>query len=137
MTDATAEPSQPSAIDTEDDPANEAVHHMFDKFEHSAEYEPHGEHSHGLSDLGYVKVAIFLAVVTGIEVALSYMVDDLGAFFLPALLFLMALKFVMVVLYFMHLKFDNRLFSVMFYLGLGLAIGVYVAALFTFKFFSI
>ena len=36
----------------------------------------------------------------------------------------------------MHLKFDNRLFSVMFYMGLGLAIAVYIVALFTFKFFS-
>lgn len=97
----------------------------------------HDDHAeHGLSDLGYVKIALFLAIVTAIEVALSYMVDDLGALFLPLLLGLMALKFMMVVLYFMHLKFDNRIFGLLFYLGLGLAVSVYVAALFTFKFFS-
>ena len=48
----------------------------------------------------------------------------------------MAFKFFAVVLYFMHLKFDNRLFSMMFYMGLVLAIGVYLVALFTFHFFD-
>ncbi len=56
--------------------------------------------------------------------------------FLPALLILMMIKFFAVVMYFMHLRFDNRLFSLMFYMGLGLAFGVYMIALFTFKFFS-
>jgi len=97
----------------------------------------HDEHAdHGLSDLGYIKVAVFLAVITAIEVGLSYMVDDLGALFLPLLLGLMLLKFFMVILYFMHLKFDSKLFSFLFYLGLGLAVSVYVVALMTFKFFD-
>ena len=81
-------------------------------------------------------MAIALAVITAIEVAISYMVDDLGPFFLPLLRGLMLIKFFSVVLFFMHLKFDNRLFSVMFYLGLVLAIAVYMATLFTFEFFS-
>jgi len=98
--------------------------------------ETHDDHEHGLSDLGYVKVALALALITGIEVALSYMVDDLGALFLPLLIGLMLIKFFSVVLYFMHLKFDNRLFSILFYMGLGLAVGVYIATLFTFKFFN-
>lgn len=93
-------------------------------------------HGHGLSDLGYVKVAIALAIITALEVALSYMVDDLGSAFLPLLLALMVIKFFSVVLFFMHLKFDNRLFALMFYMGLGLAVGVYTVVLFTFKFFN-
>jgi cytochrome c oxidase subunit 4 len=48
---------------------------------------------------------------------------------------MMVIKFLMVVSYFMHLKFDNRLFSWLFYAGLILAIIVYVIALSTFKFF--
>ena len=64
---------------------------------------------------------------------LSYL--DVGPFFLPALLIMMAVKFVIVVSYFMHLKFDNKIFR-MFYLGLILAVGVYCAALATFQFFS-
>jgi cytochrome c oxidase subunit 4 len=100
------------------------------------DHDSHDDHDHGLTDLGYVKVAIALAIITAIEVALSYMVDDLGALFLPLLLMLMVIKFFSVVLYFMHLKFDNRLFGIMFYLGLGLAIGVYGVTLFAFRFFD-
>jgi cytochrome c oxidase subunit 4 len=100
------------------------------------EHVDHDGDGHGLSDLGYVKVAIALAIITAIEVALSYMVDDLGALFLPLLLLLMLIKFFSVVLYFMHLKFDNRLFSLLFYMGLGLAVGVYIVALITFEFFN-
>jgi cytochrome c oxidase subunit 4 len=55
---------------------------------------------------------------------------------MPALLIMMVIKFVMVVSYFMHLKFDNKMFSWLFYSGLVLAVGVYCAALATFKFFG-
>jgi cytochrome c oxidase subunit 4 len=108
--------------------------------EHAA-HDDHAEHTahdgkEHWTDMQYVQLALALAVVTAIEVALSYMKDDLGPVFLPALLILMAVKFFAVVMYFMHLKFDNRLFSLLFYMGLGLAVGVYTVALFTFKFFS-
>jgi cytochrome c oxidase subunit 4 len=103
---------------------------------HVPVHEEAGEHEDHWTDLKYVQLALALAIITAIEVALSYMVDDLGPVFLPLLLILMAIKFFSVVLFFMHLKFDNRLFSILFYLGLGLAVSVYVAALFTFQFFS-
>jgi cytochrome c oxidase subunit 4 len=48
---------------------------------------------------------------------------------------LMVVKFVTVVSYFMHLKFDNKLFTYLFYSGLLLAISVYCGFLATFKFF--
>ena len=91
---------------------------------------------HGLSDIGYVKIAVALAIVTAIEVALSYTQDQLGALFLPLLLILMGIKFFSVVLYFMHLKFDSRLFSLMFYIGIVLAVGCYAVALASMHFFS-
>lgn len=92
------------------------------------------EERHGLTDMQYVVVAAILAAITALEVSLTYI--DIGALFLPVLLVLMAIKFFTVVLYFMHLKFDNRLFTVLFYLGLSLAVFVYTVALFTFHFFS-
>jgi cytochrome c oxidase subunit IV len=95
-----------------------------------------GDHAEHWTDFQYIKLAILLAVVTAVEVLLSYIKDDIGGLFLPSLLILMAFKFMAVVLYFMHLKFDNRLFSVLFYMGLVLAIGVYMVALFTFRFFD-
>jgi len=97
--------------------------------------DPHDHPGEHWSDLQFVYLAIALAVITAIEVALSYMVDDLGPVFLPALIILMLVKFFSVVLYFMHLKFDSRLFGLMFYLGLGLAAVVYLVMLLTFKFF--
>lgn len=90
-------------------------------------------HEHGMSDAGYIKIAIILAAITALEVSTYYV--DFGPLFLPSLLIMMVVKFVMVVSYFMHLKFDNKLFSFMFYIGLGLAIFVYFTALATFKFF--
>jgi cytochrome c oxidase subunit 4 len=48
---------------------------------------------------------------------------------------MMVAKFFIVVSYFMHLKFDKKIFSFLFYAGLFLAIGVYVAFLATFHFF--
>jgi cytochrome c oxidase subunit 4 len=120
------------------DQPNEAVKETIDHVEHEvddpARVDDHpGDH---WTDLQFVYLAIGLAIVTAIEVALSYMVDDLGPFFLPLLLILMLVKFFSVVLYFMHLKFDNRWFSILFYMGMFLAVGVYIAALFTFQFFG-
>ena len=93
----------------------------------------HAEHGHK-PNIFYIKVAAALAIVTGIEVALYYL--DLGKLYLPILLVLMVIKFLTVVSLFMHLKFDNKIFSMLFYTGLGLAIGVYITALMTFRFFD-
>ena len=92
----------------------------------------HGEHeSHGIRH--YLLVAIALAILTGLEVALTYV--DVGGAFMPILLVLMGIKFMMVVLEFMHLRQDAKLFHYLFWSGFGLAIAVYIAALATFKFF--
>ena len=99
-----------------------------------AEAGPHDEsHAHKPNSF-YIKVAIALAIVTAVEVGLYYL--DLGKLFLPTLLVLMAVKFVTVVSLFMHLKFDNKIFSWLFYSGLFLAVFVYLAALMTFRFFD-
>ena len=53
---------------------------------------------------------------------------DIGALLLiPVLLILSAIKFGFVIGYYMHLKFDHKLFSTMFLGGLFLAIGVMAA----------
>ena len=88
---------------------------------------------HGMSTRGYIVIALILAAITALEVSTYYV--DFGPLFLPSLLIMMVIKFVMVVSYFMHLKFDNKIFSWLFYAGLFLAIGVYVTALATFQFF--
>jgi cytochrome c oxidase subunit 4 len=60
----------------------------------------------------------------------------MGPIFIPMLLILMAIKFFVVVSFFMHLRFDNRIFTWLFYTGLFLALGVYLAALATFRFYE-
>jgi cytochrome c oxidase subunit 4 len=100
------------------------------------EHGPHDSDAHaehGMSTRGYVNIAIILAAITALEVSTYYV--DFGPLFLPSLLVMMVVKFFMVVSYFMHLKFDNKIFSRLFYAGLFLAVGVYVAALSTFHFF--
>ena len=93
--------------------------------------EVHAEHK---STAYYISVALILAGLTALETS-TYWVD-FGPLFMPALLIMMTIKFFMVVLLFMHLKFDNRLFGVLFYTGLGLAVFVYLVALATFNFFG-
>ncbi len=89
---------------------------------------------HGLSDWGYVKVALLLAVLTAAEV-LTYFYD-FGRIEVPLLLVLMVVKFEIVVAYFMHLRFDNKLFTYLFATGLVLTIGVYAAMATSFVFWG-
>jgi cytochrome c oxidase subunit 4 len=85
----------------------------------------------------YVKVAVVLALATAAEVALYYLTDDIpGALYVGLLMFFMVFKFSMVVLWFMHLRFDSRLFRRLFVGGILLALTVYLVVLFTFGVFS-
>ncbi|MCU1498265.1 MAG: hypothetical protein JWM47_2218 [Acidimicrobiales bacterium] len=97
---------------------------------------------HGPSEGYYYRIAVALAVITGVEVAWSYLPVWDGATGMKAfvevagLLVMMAIKFVVVASNFMHLKFDDKILTRVFYSGLVLAIGVYLAALATFQVFS-
>ena len=91
-----------------------------------SEDEGHQEHSeHGLSDFGYIKIAVILAILTAAEVATYFF--DFGVVEIPSLLILMVVKFQIVVSYFMHLKFDSKVFSYLFVTGLILAVLVFAA----------
>jgi cytochrome c oxidase subunit IV len=109
-----------TTVETHDDHAAPAAH-----------ADGHVEHS----DFLYIKVAIVLAVMTAVEVWLSYagLPSPWTTVFLIAL---MILKFWTVVSFFMHLRWDHRWFSYLFYTGLFLSIAVYVAFLTTFSIWS-
>ncbi len=81
--------------------------------------------------LTYVKVASLLAAITAVEVGLFY-VEALKDVIKPIFLILSAGKFAIVAMFYMHLKFDSRLFSGLFLGGvlLALALGVALMALF-------
>jgi cytochrome c oxidase subunit 4 len=94
------------------------------------------EHAHGHpSELEYVKIAAVLAAITLAEV-LVYYVRSLGGWLPLILIVLSAVKFSMVVLWFMHLRFDSRLFRRLFVTGILLALFVYTIVLTTFHVWS-
>jgi cytochrome c oxidase subunit 4 len=62
-----------------------------------------------------------------------YYVDALAGLLVPVLIVLSLSKFLLVVLWFMHLRFDNRLFSTFFTGGLLLALAVFIVVLATLK----
>jgi cytochrome c oxidase subunit 4 len=101
--------------------------------EHADTHDHADTHGHKPNSF-YIKVAASLAAVTALEVGLYYM--NIGKLFMPTLLILMVIKFLTVVSLFMHLKYDNKMFAMLFYSGLILALLVYLAALMTFRFFD-
>ena len=92
-------------------------------------------HSHEISDKNYVLIALLLAVLTAMEVAVTEISDFPESLLVPALLLMMAVKFFVVVSYFMHLKHDAALFKFGFYIGLAGAVVLYSVMLTTFHFF--
>lgn len=80
------------------------------------------------TEKSYVKIALFLAVVTGVEIALSYI--DLNKWILiVSLVGLSFVKFYMVVQWFMHLKFDHPALRKPFIGGITIALTVYTIVL--------
>ena len=94
------------------------------------EEEGGGHHDHP-GERKYIKIAIILAVITAVEVAFSYW-EAVEGILAPSLIAMSIVKFAIVVMYFMHLKFDSRLFRRLFVAGIALAIFVYTAFLSTF-----
>ena len=85
----------------------------------------HQEHSHpGAKE--YLAIAVVLTVITAVEVAIFY-VPQMKPVLVPSLLTLSALKFALVAMFYMHLKFDHRLFSWLFVVPMAIAAAVIVA----------
>lgn len=80
----------------------------------------------------YATIGVILAVITGIEVAIFY-IEALAPVLIPVLLVLSAAKFILVVLYFMHLKVDHAIFGRVFWGPLFLAVLVVVGMVILFK----
>ncbi len=76
----------------------------------------------------YVVVAVVLAVVTAAEVAIYY-ISALGDVIVPFLIAFALIKFILVALWFMHLRFDNRLFRRLFVTGIILALAIFAVVL--------
>jgi cytochrome c oxidase subunit IV len=90
------------------------------------------DHGHHPTARDYVNIAVVLAVLTGLEVS-TYFVD-FGPIAVPMLIVLMIIKFLLVVGWFMHLRFDTRIYGRLMYTGLGFAVVLYAVTLIIFAF---
>ena len=70
----------------------------------------------------YVQIAVVLGILTAIEVTLFYTESIIGVFTDPLLMVLAISKFIIVVGWFMHLRFENRLVNRFFVGGMILAL---------------
>ena len=86
------------------------------------------ELSHHPQPRQYVIVAVILAVVTALEVGIYY-IEAVRRFLVPFLLLFALIKFLLVALWFMHLRFDSKLFRRLFVIGLLLALSVFAVVL--------
>lgn len=76
----------------------------------------------------YLSIAAILTAITVVEVAIFYIPAMRGTMALaPALLLLSAGKFALVVMFYMHLKQDSKLFTAIFTAPLVLAAAVILA----------
>jgi len=96
--------------------------------EATAAVESHEVAEHHPRPAEYVKIAAILAVVTLIEVGAYYVTGIPDGLLSAALLIMMVIKFAMVGLWFMHLRFDSPLFRRLFVTGIVLALIVYTIA---------
>lgn len=102
-----------------------------------AEHPAAEAHAHDHpTDKTFIKVAIFLAVLTALETSTYWWPESIHTISMATLLILMAIKFFVIVSWFMHLRFDSKWFSLLFYIGIVLAVGCYMVALLTFRFFG-
>ncbi len=74
----------------------------------------------------YIKIAAILGIITAVEVWIFY-IEALADVLVPIFLVLSAVKFILVAMFYMHLKFDERIFSWFFVGGLLLASCVIIA----------
>ena len=95
-----------------------------------AHHPDHGSHGHGADHppseqqhavhhhptwKTYVIVGVILTVITAVEVAAFYTPAwEQSRIYVPSMLLLSSAKFVIVVMFYMHLKYDHKLFRALF-----------------------
>jgi cytochrome c oxidase subunit 4 len=86
---------------------------------HATEAPGHGHVDNKFNT--YVAIAMLLAVITGIEIAIVY-VPVMKWIIVTALVVLSVVKFMYVIFYFMHLKWDKPFCTILFFIGLVLSV---------------
>ena len=90
------------------------------------------DHAHGHEEESkvqiYVNVAMLLAVITGVEIVGIYL-PFAKWIIVTGLVVLSVVKFMYVIFYFMHLRWDKPFCTILFFIGLVLAFGTVWALL--------
>ena len=90
---------------------------------HAAAGHGHDDHAHDSSKFQiYVQIAMLLAVITGIEIVCVYL-PFAKWILVTTLVVLSTVKFMFVIFYFMHLRWDKPFCTILFFIGLVLAAG--------------
>ncbi|MGH7814839.1 MAG: cytochrome C oxidase subunit IV family protein [Candidatus Binataceae bacterium] len=99
----------------------------------------HAEEMHGATHhpgaVTYVIIAVILVVLTALEITVFY-VHALQPVLVPLLLILSAAKFVLVVMFYMHLKYDQWLLSGIFVFPLFIAMVMLFSLILLFTYLS-
>jgi cytochrome c oxidase subunit 4 len=83
----------------------------------------------------YIQVAVALAIITGVEVATLYVPGIPNPVLVISLLAMSAVKFYLVVGFFMHLKYDHGIMRALFVGPLIIAIAIILAVMALFSAF--
>ncbi len=99
----------------------------------SAHVDKHAAHAHP-NGATYLKIFVILTLITVVEVW-AYYIPALVAspLFNPSLIIMSAVKFAIVVMFYMHLKYDHKIFKMLFSGPLVIAMATIVALLFLFR----
>ncbi len=112
----------------------------YDKFTHTnPEIDVHsiGEMHEHPTWKQYKWVALVLTLITVVEVWAYYIPSFVASsMFVPSLLIMSAVKFAIVVLFYMHLRYDHKLFKALFTGPLIIAICTVIALMFLFGKFA-
>lgn len=93
----------------------------------------HAEHYHPTWK-EYKWVALILTLITAVEVWVYYIPEIVATkAFVPGLLIMSAIKFAIVVMFYMHLKYDHKLFRALFTGPLIVAVLTLIGLLFLFS----
>ena len=84
----------------------------------------------------YKWVALILTLITIVEVWIYYTPFSKTPMFVPTLLIMSVAKFTIVVMFYMHLKYDHKLFKALFTGPLIIAVSTLIALMLVFGKFS-
>lgn len=89
---------------------------------HAPDLHHSGDHAHP-GEREYIRIAVILTLITVAEVAIYY-IHSLRGILVPSLIIMSVVKFLIVISYFMHLKFDDRRLAWIFGLAMILTLSI-------------